>query len=265
MSTLPIKIPVYCSWNSATSLHHSPCQSRLLINHHICPSEMKPIISFHTHSHHFLAHPVNILSYTPLFRAEVSLWRAPGGSIRVEAPPIWLSPTSASFAARPSSATGTAQCSGNCLLSFQWGLVDLTQQIPPYSPEEITVECEGPSNTHLITSDVKSRFLCREAWGSINRFHLFPKKLLSTAMSHALCLSHGIKKTNKTQCLCSQSLGAQWERQTRRKQFTELHAESASSCADEWMVHARFSPVAVTSIYPMHNGQLLYARQFVKL
>lgn len=115
MSTLPIKIPVYCSWNSATSLHHSPCQSRLLINHHIFPSEMKPIISFHTHSHHFSAHPVNILSYTPLFRAEVSLWRAPGGSIRVEAPPIWLSPTSASFAAHPSSATGTAQCSENCV------------------------------------------------------------------------------------------------------------------------------------------------------
>lgn len=132
MSTLSIKIPVYCSWNSATSLHHSPCQSRLLITHHIFPLEMKPIISFHTHSHHFSAHPGNILSCMPLFRAEVSLWRAPGGSIRVKAPLIWLSPTPASFVAR------SLLCHGHCsvlrklcLLSFQWGLVDLTQQSHP--------------------------------------------------------------------------------------------------------------------------------------
>lgn len=235
MSTLSIKIPVYCSWNSATSLHHSPCQSRLLITHHIFPLEMKPIISFHTHSHHFSAHPGNILSCMPLFRAEVSLWRAPGGSIRVKAPLIWLSPTPASFVARPSSATGTAQCSGNCVFChFSGGwLTWLNNPTLHYSQEEITVACEDPSNTHLITSDDKSRFLCREAWGSINRFHLFPRKLLSTAMSHALCLSHGIEKNSKTECLCSQSLGAQWEGQTRRKQFTELCAESASSCADE--------------------------------
>lgn len=152
-----------------------------------------------------------------------------------------------------------------CLLSFQWGLVDLTHQIPPYSQEEITVECEFPSNTHLITSEVKSRFLCREACGSINRFHLFPKKLLSTAMSMHFAFHMGLKRLIK-HSVCAHRA---WEPSGRDRQ-----GESNSlSCMQNlplpvqrrWMVHARFSPVAVTSIYPMHSGQLHYARQFVKL
>lgn len=131
-----------------------------------------PRLPFRDETHHFFSHSFSPLLSTSREHSELHAF-VEGRSFPVKGTWWFHSGRSPSHMAAPhfsifcrSPLLCHRHCSvlrELCLLSFQWGLVDLTQQTPPYSQEEITVACEDPSNTHLITSDDKSRFLCREA------------------------------------------------------------------------------------------------------